>query len=36
MCVANLADLESEQDEFMAGDTERIFQSSVGFLKRTD
>ncbi len=36
MCVANLADLQSEQDEVMPGDSERIFQSSVGFLKRTN
>jgi len=35
MCVANLSDLESEQDEDMGSDRERIFQSSVGFLKRT-
>ncbi|MHC4698523.1 MAG: RNA polymerase sigma factor [Planctomycetota bacterium] len=36
MCVANFADLQSEQDEELASDSERIFQSSVGFLKRTD
>jgi len=36
MCVANLSDLQSEQDELTADDTERIFQSSVGFLKRTN
>ncbi|MFQ5590473.1 MAG: RNA polymerase sigma factor, partial [Phycisphaerae bacterium] len=36
MCVANLADLQSEQDEPTGGDTERIFQSSIGFLKQTD
>ncbi|MBI4718284.1 MAG: sigma-70 family RNA polymerase sigma factor [Planctomycetes bacterium] len=35
MCVANLADLQAEQDEAMVGDTERFFQSSVGFLSRT-
>lgn len=32
MCVANLADLQAEQDEEGGIDTERIFQSSVGFL----
>ncbi|MFQ5463487.1 MAG: RNA polymerase sigma factor [Phycisphaerae bacterium] len=32
LCVANLGDLESEQEETPALDTERIFQSSVGFL----
>ena len=32
MCVANLTDLESEQEENQLPDTERIFQSSVGFL----
>ncbi len=35
MCVANLADLESEEDPRGAPDHERLFQSSVGFLKRT-
>lgn len=35
MCVANLDDLQAEQDEEPAAvDTERYFQSSVGFLKR--
>jgi len=32
LCVANLGDLESEQEEEPEVDTERIFQSSVGFL----
>ncbi len=35
MCVANLADLESEQDETGGADVDRVFQSSVGFLTRT-
>ena len=36
MCLANLKDLESEQEEAEAVDHERMFQSSVGFLKRSD
>lgn len=35
MCLANLADLESEEDERSTADTERMFASSVGFLSRT-
>jgi RNA polymerase sigma-70 factor (ECF subfamily) len=35
MCVANLADLQAEEDEWAPADTERMFASSVGFLKRT-
>lgn len=35
MCVANLADLQSEEDTRTPADQERMFQSSVGFLKRT-
>ncbi len=35
MCVANLADLQSEEDQFTPAEQERMFQSSVGFLKRT-
>jgi len=35
MCLANLADLEAEEDEWAPADTERMFASSVGFLKRT-
>jgi RNA polymerase sigma factor (sigma-70 family) len=35
MCVANLADLQSEEDATLPVDHERLFQSSVGFLKRT-
>ena len=35
MCVANLADLQSEEDQRTPADQERMFQSSVGFLKRT-
>lgn len=35
MCVANLADLEAEQeDDQQQPDSERMFQSSVGFLSR--
>lgn len=34
MCVANLADLEAEEDERSPADNERMFASSVGFLKR--
>jgi RNA polymerase sigma factor (sigma-70 family) len=35
MCLANLSDLEAEEDDRSASDTEQMFQSSVGFLKRT-
>ena len=35
MCVANLGDLQAEQDEEPARYSEQIFQSSIGFLKRT-
>ncbi len=35
MCVANLADLEAEEVVRTAEDNERMFQSSVGFLRRT-
>lgn len=35
MCLANLADLEEEEDQWSPADTERMFASSVGFLKRT-
>ena len=35
MCLANLADLESEEEERTPADTERMFASSVGFLSRT-
>ncbi len=35
MCLANLADLESEGEERTPADTERMFASSVGFLART-
>jgi hypothetical protein len=34
MCVANLSDLESEQEEEGVIEVDRIFQSSVGFLTR--
>ena len=34
MCLANLSDLETEQEEDPQVDTERLFQSSVGFLSR--
>lgn len=35
MCVANLGDLQAEQDEEPAAYFEQVFQSSVGFLKRS-
>jgi len=35
MCVANLADLQSEEDQRTPADQERMFQSSVGFLRKT-
>ncbi len=35
MCVANLEDLESEEEDRTATDNERMFASSVGFLKKT-
>jgi RNA polymerase sigma-70 factor (ECF subfamily) len=35
MCLANLADLKSEEEDRPAVDTERLFASSVGFLSRT-
>lgn len=35
MCIANLGDLESEEDERGPADTEQMFASSVGFLSRT-
>ena len=35
MCLANLADLEAEEEEGEQADTERMFASSVGFLSRT-
>lgn len=34
MCLANLADLETEEDDGQQVDTERWFASSVGFLSR--
>ncbi len=36
MCLANLADLESEEDDRTPAETERMFASSVGFLSRTN
>ena len=36
MCLANLADLQAEEETEQPGDTERMFASSVGFLKRSD
>lgn len=36
LCLANLTDLESEQEEGSPPDRERLFQSSVGFLRRED
>jgi RNA polymerase sigma factor (sigma-70 family) len=35
MCVANLADLEAEEEDWAPADAERMFASSVGFLRRT-
>lgn len=35
MCLANLADLQAEEETWNEGDTERMFASSVGFLSRT-
>lgn len=35
MCVANLADLQSEEDQRTPAEQERMFQSSVGFLRKT-
>jgi hypothetical protein len=35
MCVANLEDLESEEEDRTATDNQRMFASSVGFLKKT-
>ncbi len=35
MCLANLADLQAEEEEWQPADTERMFASSVGFLSRT-
>lgn len=36
MCLANLSDLEAEEDGSGPVDAERLFQSSVGFLKRPE
>ena len=35
MCIANLGDLESEQEDEGPVDVDRICQSSVGFLSRS-
>jgi len=35
MCLANLTDLQAEEEEWQPADTERMFASSVGFLSRT-
>ena len=35
MCVANLADLESEDDDGVQADTQRMFASSVGFMSKS-
>ena len=35
LCVANLADLQAEENTRTPADNERMFQSSVGFLSRT-
>lgn len=36
MCLANLADLEAEEEDLTPADTERMFASSAGFLRRTN
>ncbi len=36
MCLANLADLEAEEDDRAPADTNRMFASSVGFLRRSE
>ena len=36
MCLANLADLQAEEEAWEPADTERMFASSVGFLSRTN
>lgn len=36
LCLANLADLQSEQEEGSPPDRERLFQSSVGFMRREE
>lgn len=36
MCVANLTDMQSEQTDSEPSDVEEFFQSSVGFLKRSN
>jgi uncharacterized protein YbaR (Trm112 family) len=36
MCLANLADLQTEEQQSPPPDTDRMFQSSVGFLKKTE
>jgi RNA polymerase sigma-70 factor, ECF subfamily len=35
MCLANLADLEAEEDSRPPADTDAMFQSSIGFLKKS-
>ena len=35
MCLANLADLDSEEEQLAPEEAERLFASSVGFLRRT-
>lgn len=35
MCLANMADLEAEEDDRGPADTERLFASSVGFLRQS-
>ncbi len=35
MCLANLADLEAEEDVHAPADNDRMFQSSVGFLRKS-
>lgn len=36
MCLANLTDLQADQQESAPPDSDRMFQSSVGFLKKTE
>ena len=36
ICIANVHDIESEQEDAPPADWERIYQSSIGFLKKSD
>jgi len=35
MCLANMADLEAEEDDHLPADTDRLFASSAGFLRQS-